>query len=110
MADPKARVLGAMTLAVAVLGAAAFAVSAQAADMATGAADKEKCYGIAKARENNCAAANGSHSCAGQAKMSYEGQDFKEVPKGTCAKMRGEEKAFNGMNQQMLIAPGFNDG
>ena len=110
MADPKARLLGAKALAVAVFGAASFAITAGAAEHATNAPDKEKCFGISKARENNCAAANGSHSCAGQAKMSFEGQDFKEVPKGTCDKMRGEIKAFNGMNEKMLVAPGFNDG
>ncbi len=110
MVDPKARAFGAKAIAVAVLGAAAFVVSAQAAEKATGAADKEKCFGISKARENNCAAANGSHACAGQARMSYEGQDFLEVPVGTCAKMRGEPKAFNGMNEKMLTAPSFSDG
>ncbi|MSO98533.1 MAG: DUF2282 domain-containing protein [Rhodospirillaceae bacterium] len=26
----------------------------------------EKCYGISKAGENSCTAANGSHGCAGQ--------------------------------------------
>jgi uncharacterized membrane protein len=108
MADPKARMRGA--LAVAVLGAATFALSAQAAEHAGNAGDKEKCFGIAKARQNNCAAANGSHSCAGQARMSYEGQDFLEVPKGSCEKMRGALKAFNGVNEKMLVAPGFNDG
>ena len=108
MVEAKVRMRG--TLAAAVLAAATFAVSAQAAEKASGGADKEKCFGIAKARENNCAAANGSHSCAGQAKMSFEGQDYKEVPKGTCEKMRGETKAFSGVNEKMLIAPGFNDG
>ena len=33
------------------------------------AADKEKCYGIAKAGQNDCANLTGSHSCAGQTKV-----------------------------------------
>jgi uncharacterized membrane protein len=30
---------------------------------------KEKCYGIAKAGQNDCANLSGSHSCAGQSKV-----------------------------------------
>ena len=30
---------------------------------------KEKCFGVAKKGANDCATANGSHSCAGQAKV-----------------------------------------
>ncbi|MBP9149551.1 MAG: DUF2282 domain-containing protein, partial [Rhodoferax sp.] len=29
------------------------------------AAEKEKCFGIAKAGQNDCASLTGSHSCAG---------------------------------------------
>lgn len=32
------------------------------------AADKVKCFGIAEKGKNACASADGSHSCAGQAK------------------------------------------
>ena len=34
------------------------------------AQEKEKCYGISKAGQNDCANLNGSLSCAGQAKVS----------------------------------------
>ena len=51
------------------------------------AADKEKCYGIAQAGKNDCAA-NG-HSCAGQAKMDKDGAEWKFVAKGSCTKMGG---------------------
>lgn len=64
-----------------------------------GAADpkgKEKCYGVAKAGENGCAAANGSHSCGGLSKVSYSGQEWKLVPAGTCEKMGGKLEAFEG--------------
>ncbi|MSO72156.1 MAG: DUF2282 domain-containing protein [Rhodospirillaceae bacterium] len=47
--------------------------ASQAAEKATGKPDREYCYGIAKAGENSCAATNGSHSCAGQAKANFSG-------------------------------------
>ena len=51
---------------------------------------KEKCYGIAKAGQNDCAAANGSHSCAGQAKTDNSPTEWKHVVKGTCEKAGGK--------------------
>lgn len=53
------------------------------------AADKEKCYGVAKAGRNDCASANGSHSCAGQARRDLDPADWKYVARGTCEKMGG---------------------
>jgi uncharacterized membrane protein len=61
---------------------------AQAADTA-----KEKCYGIAKAGQNDCATANGSHSCAGQSKADKDANEWKYVAKGTCEKEGGMTKA-----------------
>ena len=92
------------TIAALIAGAATLALNvatAQAAEKATGAADREHCYGIAKAGENNCAAANGKHSCAGQAKVNFSGQEFKEVVKGTCEQMMGSTKPFDGMNEKI---------
>lgn len=57
---------------------------AQAAD------DKEKCYGVAKAGQNDCATTTGSHSCAGQAKKDNDPTEWKFVAKGTCAKLGGK--------------------
>ncbi len=56
---------------------------------ATGAeeAPKEKCYGVAKAGKNDCAA--GAHSCAGQAKVDGDGKDWVYVPQGTCQRVGG---------------------
>lgn len=48
------------------------------------ASDKEKCYGIAMAGKNDCADANGAHSCAGQAKADKLPAEWKYVAKGTC--------------------------
>lgn len=50
---------------------------------------KEKCYGIAKAGQNDCANLAGSHSCAGQAKVDNDPGEWKYVAKGTCKSMNG---------------------
>ena len=50
---------------------------------------KEKCYGIAKAGQNDCANLSGSHSCAGQAKVDNDKGEWKYVAKGTCKDMKG---------------------
>ena len=50
---------------------------------------KEKCYGIAKAGQNDCANLSGSHSCAGQTKMDSDPADWKYVAKGSCKDMKG---------------------
>ena len=47
----------------------------------------EKCFGIAKAGKNDCAA--NSHACSGQAKKAADGKEWIKVPKGTCEKIVG---------------------
>ena len=59
---------------------------AQAADEKA----KEKCYGIAKAGQNDCANLSGTHSCAGQSKTDNAVEEWKYVDKGTCAKLGGK--------------------
>ena len=51
--------------------------------------EKEKCYGIAKAGQNDCANLSGSHSCAGQSKVDMGKDEWKYVAKGTCKDMKG---------------------
>jgi uncharacterized membrane protein len=53
------------------------------------AQEKEKCYGIAKAGQNDCANLAGTHSCAGQSKVSDDKGEWKYVAKGTCESMKG---------------------
>jgi uncharacterized membrane protein len=53
------------------------------------AQEKEKCFGIAKAGQNDCANLSGSHSCAGQSKLDMDKGEWKYVAKGTCADMKG---------------------
>lgn len=48
--------------------------------------EKEKCYGVAKAGQNDCAAGPGT-SCAGTSKVDYQGNAWKYVAKGTCTTM-----------------------
>ena len=49
--------------------------------------DQEQCFGIAKKGENDCASAAGTHSCSGNAKVDYDGGEWKAVKKGTCEKV-----------------------
>lgn len=55
--------------------------------------EKEKCFGIAKAGQNDCASVTGSHSCAGQAKKDKDLTEWKFVAKGTCEKTGGQMAA-----------------
>ena len=73
----------AKTLAVA--GAIAAAFSAHIATPAA-AQDMEKCFGVALAGENDCAAGPGT-TCAGTSKVDYQGNAWTLVPAGTCATM-----------------------
>lgn len=70
-------------LAAAVGSLFVLSMGAQAADKA----DMEKCYGVAKAGKNDCAA-NG-HSCAGQAKADRNAKEWVSLPKGTCERIVG---------------------
>ena len=87
-------------LSVAVVGAAvvagAVAISLNQAPSGhqTEAKGKEQCYGVAKAGENGCAAANGSHSCGGLSKQDNDGQEWMLVDAGTCLQMGGKLEAF----------------
>ncbi|MEL0036905.1 MAG: DUF2282 domain-containing protein [Gammaproteobacteria bacterium] len=56
----------------------------------TMAGDKkmEKCYGVAKAGKNDCAAGPGT-SCAGTSTKDAQGDAWMYVPKGTCDKLVG---------------------
>ncbi|MFA6220038.1 MAG: DUF2282 domain-containing protein [Erythrobacter sp.] len=47
--------------------------------------EMEKCYGIAKAGQNDCAAGPGT-SCAGTSTRDYQGNAWKLVAKGSCTK------------------------
>jgi len=72
--------------------AAALAVAAAPAMADDMAGAKEKCYGVALKGKNDCKAGAGT-TCAGTAKVDYQGNAWKYVAKGTCTTM----KTPNGM-------------
>jgi len=49
--------------------------------------DKEKCYGIAKSRQNQCGTK--SHMCATLSKQEKDPEAWILLPKGTCDKIAG---------------------
>lgn len=76
--------IGASALAGAVamaISGATFLASTDGASAAT-----EKCYGVALAGKNDCAAGPGT-TCAGTSKVDYQGNAWKSVDAGTCVGM-----------------------
>ena len=73
----------------AVAGMVALGLAQAAAAQDKGGA-KEKCYGIAKAGQNDCGTA--THTCAGKATKDNAPDEWKYVPKGSCEKSGGKTK------------------
>ena len=78
-------ILGASAVASAVVMALSAATLVSTATSAS-AAQKEKCFGVAMAGKNDCAAGAGT-TCAGTSKINYQGNEWKYVAKGTCTTM-----------------------
>ena len=78
-----------MTQRSVIAAAAAAVMSLSMVAMPAAAQEKEKCFGIAKAGQNDCASISGSHSCAGQSKVDMDKGEWKYVAKGTCKDMKG---------------------
>lgn len=72
-----------------IAAAAASLMSLALATAPVAAQEKEKCFGIAKAGQNDCASISGVHSCAGQSKVDMDKGEWKYVAKGTCKAMKG---------------------
>ena len=51
--------------------------------------EKEKCYGIAKAGQNDCGNISGTHTCSGQSKVDFDKGEWRYVTKGTCKALKG---------------------
>ena len=84
------------TIAAALLGA--ISIAAATAPTAV-AAEKVKCYGIAKAGENSCANAAGTHSCAGHSTLDFHGDDWKLAGSvDNCRTEGGMLMPFDGFN------------
>lgn len=76
----KTTTLAASTLALSLAAAAAGVAGAQ---NDTSSDEMERCYGVALAGENDCAAGPGT-SCAGTSTVDYQGNAWTLVPEGTC--------------------------
>jgi uncharacterized membrane protein len=76
------------TLAAAAI-AGLFALGAAGGALAQDKKGQEKCWGVAKAGQNDCANSKAGHSCAGQSKKDHDPYDFKMVKTGTCTQMGG---------------------
>lgn len=63
----------------------AAANTAWAADKDDAEQNMEKCFGVAKAGKNDCAA-NG-HACAGQSKRDSDPGEWITLPAGTCERL-----------------------
>ncbi len=76
-----------MSSSLAASAVAALAMSALAtgvhADSKAAKPAMEKCYGVAKAGQNDCKAGAGT-SCAGTSTVDYQGNAWKLVKAGTC--------------------------
>lgn len=71
----------------AILGALALASTQSFAGPVMQPAASEKCYGVAAAGKNDCAA--GVHSCAGQSTKNFDKTSFVYLPTGACSKLAG---------------------
>ena len=71
--------------ALALAGALGVAFATLSGAPAAAQQDMEKCYGVAKAGQNDCKA--GAHACKGHSTADYDPNSFKMVPKGTCTSM-----------------------
>jgi uncharacterized membrane protein len=69
------------------LALAASLASALAVASAHAAPKQEKCFGVALKGANDCAAGAGT-TCAGTSSIDYQGNEWKFVPKGTCASIK----------------------
>lgn len=66
--------------------AGAFAAALASVATTVSAQEKEKCFGVSLAGQNDCAAGAGT-TCAGTAKVDYQGNAWKYVPAGSCLTM-----------------------
>ncbi|MBV7410285.1 DUF2282 domain-containing protein [Maritimibacter sp. DP1N21-5] len=80
--------------------AGAMATALASLTLPASAQDMEKCYGVAKAGENGCAAGPGT-TCAGTSKVDYQGNAWSLVPAGTCEEITIEASMTEDMMERM---------
>lgn len=115
-----------LLISAAIIGVAALSGAESAHAYGTGSL---KCFGVATAGQNDCAAADGSHSCAGKATSSHNANDWiyvetneqcwekcghvgapgAAIPAGYCgnaaAPESGSSQGLNTMPVQAAVAP-----
>ncbi len=79
----------------AITGALAFAAVNTLAESTTASTDQdlEKCYGVAKAGQNDCQTS--THACAGTVMKDRQTDAFVLVPKGVCEKLADGSTSMN---------------
>ena len=87
-----------LTAAGALVALAATSVPAHAAKPTS-----DKCYGVALAGKNDCAAGPGT-TCAGTSKVDYQGNSWKHIAKDACLKMGGTLTAHEGNDKPVPAA------
>ncbi len=97
-----AGIAGAMAVALNSLAVAA----PMSQDAVKAAMDKgmEKCFGVALAGQNDCAAGPGT-TCAGTSKVDYQGNSWKFVDGGTCTTMDlpgGRHGSYTALDRDMM--------
>lgn len=84
--------VAAATVSASLVSAGLLASLASASPAPTPTFKAEKCYGIAKAGQNDCASM-GNNSCAGTSKRDGDRAAWIYVPAGVCAKIVGATTA-----------------
>jgi uncharacterized membrane protein len=74
-----------LAIAAAMLGAVAASVRRGNGDGSN--VQRERCYGVAKAGQNDCA--NALHSCATQSASDNDKREWIALPKGSCERLAG---------------------
>ncbi|MDR3385615.1 MAG: DUF2282 domain-containing protein [Rudaea sp.] len=69
----------------AVAGAMLAAVATSLRHAGQASIERERCYGISRAGQNDCA--NAVHSCAKQAQVDADPREWVAVPNGTCRRL-----------------------
>ena len=93
------------TLALPLAASVAAALSLAAGYAHAQQATMEKCYGVALAGENDCAAGPGT-TCSGTSTVDYQGNAWKLVPAGTCVTMEKDGNRMGSLEPLDRDLPG----
>jgi uncharacterized membrane protein len=83
MSDERSKAMTTKTAALTLALAGALTTALASLPAAAQESTKEKCYGVSQKGMNDCAAGAGT-TCAATAKVDYQGNAWRLVPKGTC--------------------------